>query len=278
MPLAIRLGFCSACAVLALALTVSAAGPANSTDPKKAESPAEKINKALDQTGDFALENLTLESAISRIAENGKVNIVIDRFTLTNQLGIDPNSIPINLKLTGVKTRTALRTVLTTHNLGFAILGDTVLVTQEDIAIQRQLKQRVNLDLDKTPAAQALKQLGKETGTNLLVDSRVAKESQVPVTLQVDDVPLDTAVRLIAEMSSLKAVKVGNVMFITNKATAAELRQDEGGGGAVGPGGVPIPFEQVKMLQMLNNVNVGVGIAQPPPPVVVPPNAPPQDR
>ena len=208
---------------------VAAPGPAAGPDPKKAESPAEKINKALDQVGDFSLENTTLEQAINRIAEHGKFNVVIDRFTITNQYGIDPNGAQVNLKLAGVKTRTALRSVLSQYNLGYAILGDTLLITNEDIAVQRQLKQRVSVDLDKTPAAQALKQLSKETGTNLLVDSRVGKESQTGVTLQIDDVPLDTAVRLIAEMSGLKAVRVGNVMFITTKATAQELRRRRAG-------------------------------------------------
>jgi hypothetical protein len=242
MSLAVCRWFAAAGAVLVLAAAVVAApGPASGSDAKKGDSPAEVINKALDQVGDFALENTTLEQAINRIAEQGKINVVIDRFTITNQYGIDPNGVQVNVKLTGVKTRSALRSVLSQYSLGYAILGDTLLITNEEVAVQRQLRQRVSIDLDKTPAAQALKQLGKETGTNLIVDSRVAKESQTPVTLQIDDVPLDTAVRLIAEMSGLKAVRVGNVMFVTTKATAQELRQDEGG--APGGPGVPIPYE-----------------------------------
>jgi hypothetical protein len=60
----------------------------------------------------------------------------------------------------------------------------------------------------------------------LLVDPRVSKEAQSPVTLQLDDVPLETAVRLMAEVSGLKAVRMGNVLFVTNKANAAELRAE----------------------------------------------------
>src|SRR5262249_2023277 len=133
---------------------------------------------------------------------------------------------PVNLKLTGVKTRTALRTLLAQYNLGFAVLGDTVVVTTEDLALQRQMRQRVTVDADKVTMAQALKQLSRDTGTNLLLDSSVTKEAQVQVSLQLEDVPLETAVRLLSAMAGLKTVRIGNVMFVTNKETADEMRQD----------------------------------------------------
>jgi hypothetical protein len=230
--------------VLGLALAAAApAAPAPSGAPdKKAETPAEKINKALDQTGDFTLEGTPLPEALEKLAEQAKVNIVVDRFTLLNQLGIDlvnmPGNLPpVNLKLTGVKTRTALRSVLSQYNLSYAVVGDMVLVTTEDMATHRQLKQRVSLDLDKVPAATALKQLARDTGTNVLLDARVGKEAQAPVTLQVDDVPLDTSVKLVAEMAGLKTVRIGNVLFVTTKAIAQEMRQDPDlqGGQPVGP-------------------------------------------
>ncbi len=46
------------------------------------------------------------------------------------------------------------------------------------------------------------------------------------MTLHLEDVPLETAVRLLSEMAGLKPVRVGNVLFVTSKDNAAELRQD----------------------------------------------------
>ncbi len=46
------------------------------------------------------------------------------------------------------------------------------------------------------------------------------------MTLQLEDVPLETAVRLMCEMVGLKPVRVGNVMFICSKAAAADLKTD----------------------------------------------------
>jgi hypothetical protein len=215
---------CLAC--FALAVPVVAAPVPASTD-KKAESPAEKINKALDQTSDFSFDNANLSQALQDLSKD-KFNVVIDRITFINTWGFEPNSpqAPVSVNLKNVKTRTALRSVLSQYNLGYAIVGDTMIVTTEEMAIQKQLRQRVSVDLDKTTAADAFKRLSKETGTNLLLDSRVAKESQTAVTLQLDDVPLDTAVKLISQMAGLKTVKIGNVLFITTKAMAEEMRQD----------------------------------------------------
>lgn len=49
-------------------------------------------------------------------------------------------------------------------------------------------KFRKNLDY-RVELAAALKGLARETATNLIVDGRVAKEAQTPVTLQAEDVP-----------------------------------------------------------------------------------------
>src|SRR5207245_10431160 len=42
----------------------------------------------------------------------------------------------------------------------------------------------------------------------------------------LEDVSLETAVRLMAEMAGLRSVRMSNVMFVTAKAPAAELKAD----------------------------------------------------
>src|SRR5438067_1399862 len=56
--------------------------------------------------------------------------------------------------------------------------------------------------------------------------SPAAKEAKMEVSLQMEDVPLETAVRLLSEMAGLKPVRVGNVLFVTTKANATEMRAD----------------------------------------------------
>jgi hypothetical protein len=215
----------------ALVCSVVSAAPAIPASDKKPESPAERVRRILDQTAESVeIENQPLTLAINQLREQTKLNLVLDTMTI-QLMGIDPtnqqgNGVVVNVKLENVKWKTVLRTILGQYNLSYAVIGDTVHITSEEAAMYKQMHQRVNVDLDKVPLAGALKQLAKDTATNLLVDNRVQKESQNPVTLQLEDVPLETAVRLMAEMAGLRPVRVGNVLFVTTKATAAEIKAD----------------------------------------------------
>src|SRR6266540_770715 len=169
----VQRGLAVVCVALAWSLAAAAlAAPVGSApaDPKKTESPAEKVRKALDQQTDVVIENQPLELAVQQLAEQTKLNFVVDRLTV-QQMGIDiqGQGAPVNVRLQGVKVRTALRSMLGQYNLSYAIIGEAVIVTSEDMAMHRQMKQRVSVDLDQTQLAHALKDLAKETATNLLV-------------------------------------------------------------------------------------------------------------
>jgi len=265
----------TAVAVAALLATTAWAAPGTpAKDDKAGDSPAEKVKKALDQTTEITLENTGLEAAINQIAEAAKVNVVIDRWTIQN-MGIDLNGSPVNLKLKDAKIRTALRSALNPYNLGYAIIGDTVVISTEDMAIVRQMKQRVSVEYENVQLGTALKKLAKETGTSIVVDNRSAKDAEAAITLQMDDVPLETAVRLAAEMGGLKPVRVGNVLFVTSKANAKEIKADQE---QPTPGVPGIQYEmQLKQAQIQQLINPQ-GIPQlvpAQPPAVVPMDVPP---
>ncbi len=213
--------------VLLLAPCVLVAAPAGPEAPAKDAGPAENLKKQLDQNVTLEINDQSLSAAINQIREQTKINFVVDKLTI-QQMGMDPEQMLVNTKLKDVKARTALRAVLSPYNLGYAIIGDTVLVSTDDMAMYRQLHQRVNIDLEKVTLGAALKKLSKDTAANVLLDPRVAaKDAGAAVTLQMEDVPLETAVRLMSEMAGLKPVRVGNVLFVTTKIHANEIRADE---------------------------------------------------
>jgi hypothetical protein len=211
---------------LAWALSAAALAAAPVVDKKTDAPAAEKIRKELDKVISVDIDGQALNLAIEQLKEQTKINFVLDQSVLP-ALGMDPNNLPVvKLKLKEVKCRSVLRALLNPYNLGYAVVEDVVVVSTEEGAAQRQLRQRISIDLDKMDLSKALKQLARETGVNLVVDARTAKEAATTVTLQLDDVPLETAVRLMTESANLKTVRLGNVLFVTSKANAAELRAD----------------------------------------------------
>jgi NAD(P)-dependent dehydrogenase (short-subunit alcohol dehydrogenase family) len=219
-----RLQGLAAALVLVAAPAALLAAPA--ADAKaKAESPAEKVAKALDQKIDVEITDQTLDNAINQLKEQTKVNIVIDQVTLNN-MGMVPANMQINVKQQGIKGRQALRAVLNQVHLGYAIIGDSVIVTTDDMAMHRQFKQKITVDLDKVVLETALKNLAKESAIQLLIDKKVNKEAQAAVSLQLEDVPFDTVIRLLCEDANLKPVRMGNVLYVTSKENAKELRTE----------------------------------------------------
>jgi hypothetical protein len=214
-------------AVLTLAAFLPAA-PAGPSDKDQPPSPVDKVRKALDQPVTVRIDKQPLTTAVDMLREKGKINVVLDGWSIQQQLGWQPEAppTPVDVDLKDVKLKGALRTVLEPYGLSYAVVGDTVVVTTEATALARQMHQRVNVDLDGVEFAEALRQLSRETATNLLLDSRVGDKAKAKVTLHLEDVPLESAVRLLSEMAGLKPVRIGNVLFVTDKKTAAELRAD----------------------------------------------------
>ena len=96
------------------------------------------------------------------------------------------------------------------------------------------------------------------------------------MTLQIEDVPLETAVRLLAEMAGLKPVRMGNVLFVTAKATATELRADPEMTQPTPPIGVPVPFGNGVIGGFGGAIGGGIATPVPPPgPPAIAPAVPP---
>jgi hypothetical protein len=251
--------------VLALTPALLTAAPAAPAKGKTA-TPAEKVRTDLDQSCNVDINEQPLDLALKQLHELTKINFVLDWWTL-QQMGMQPAQMPVSVKLKDVKVKSALRSVLTPFQLSYAIIGDTVLISTDDMVMYKQMRQRVSLDFEKEDLATALKKLARETATNLLVDSRAAKEAKMEVSLQMEDVPLETAVRLMAEMAGLKPVRVGNVLFVTTKTNAAEMRADPD---LTQPGGPRNPQEMQLMIQQGLIAPGGVPVAPPAPPVAAP--------
>jgi type II secretory pathway component GspD/PulD (secretin) len=234
-----------------------AAAPAPAV-PAKNASPMDAARKALDEVGDMSYQNQSLNAVISDLKDKAKVAVVIDPMVF--QFGFDPNQPTINVNLKGVKLKDGLQQALAPFGLKCGLTRDGLFISTEEGVIAKQLRQRVSVDCDGTAFAAAVKQLAADTGANVVIDPRLKEKASAAVTLKLDDVPLETAVRLLAEVADLGTVRMNNVLFVTTTERAEKLRPNADGptqpgnnplfpiiGGAAGPviGGVggiaPLP-------------------------------------
>ncbi len=197
------------------------------------ESSAEKIRKILDQPLALDYTAKSLQDAVDHLKSKTGVNFVLDQ-PIFGPMGAIPPSPPefglspaggMKLKSERGKLRQSLQRFLSTYNLSYAILENSVLITSEGMVVTRQLGQRTNVNVDNVPVQKALKDLARSFALNLVVDPRVVESREV--TLNLDNVTLETAMRLLAEVGGLKSVRMDNVLYVTTEANAEKLRREE---------------------------------------------------
>src|SRR6185437_14296781 len=208
--------------------------------PAAGETPAEKIRKALDQVRDLEINDHPLDAAVNQLREQTGINFVIDRATLAPSpwlpgammgTGINPTvpgpyaHLRIGGQFHGMPLRTALTKMLRNHDLTHVLVGDTVFITTSGKATALQLGQAVSVNIEAKPLSEVLKRLSRDTGANVVLDPRAAKEGRTTLTLRLDEVPLETAVGLLADEAGLKAVRMNNVLYVTSEARAEKLRK-----------------------------------------------------
>jgi len=224
-----------------IALLIAFASPAFAaptpapTPPGKGD-PMAAARKALDEVSDMTYQGRSLNDVINDLRTKSKLNVILDPSVF--HYGIDPNQPTVNVSQKDVKVRDGLKAILTPYNLRFGLIREGLYISTEDGVTAKQLKQRVTVDCDGTPFATAAKQLAADTGANVVVDPRLKEKANAGVTLKLDEVPLETAVRLLAEVADLRAVRMSNVLFVTTPERAEKLRPDADG---PLPGGNPLP-------------------------------------
>jgi type II secretory pathway component HofQ len=204
--------------------------PKNEGKKDSRQQPAvERIRKALDQPITLDFSGDTIMAALQHVKDKTNLDFNIDQVAVAlTGMNVDANNgEPVTIKSSGGKVQTALRKFLSAHQLAYVIYEDAILITTPELAVQRQMKQRVNLDVDEVPLAKALRDLARNYAFNLVIDPKLVKEAQKPVSLNLDGATLETSVRLLAELAGLKAVRMDNVLFVTSEERADKLRKED---------------------------------------------------
>jgi hypothetical protein len=114
------------------------------------------------------------------------------------------------------------------------IIRDSMIEITTQEAVRREffpdrptgpLSPLVSGSFDKVPLKTSLKELAH--AGNIVLDGRMAKEGETEVTADLSNVPLDTAVRMLADMAGLKVVSLENVLYVTDKENARTLMEEQ---------------------------------------------------
>lgn len=252
-----RFSFALALALLAAGLVATFVDAAPLPTAKPADGPAVRARKALDAVADFQFENATLSAVAEHVRDRGKVAVSIDQ-ELLMQMGLNGEAPTITVSKKGVSLRDGLRAALAPLHARAGVVGGEIVISTEEGLITRQLRCAVSVAGDDRPLTAVVAELAGESGANIVLDPREAKKAgDAKVALTLDDVPLETAVRLSAEVAGFSVVRLNNVLFITSDERAAKLRPDadgptpapsgnpfiQGFGGGIGGigGAIPVP-------------------------------------
>ena len=124
-----------------------------------------------------------------------------------------------NLNLIEITTEAALREELQLH-LPVSTGGD------EDARIPALLP-LVLISLDKAPLENALKEISSSTGYNIVLDRNKLNKEKAQVTADLSNVPVDTAVRILADLADMDVVKLDNVLYVTTRENAERLQKQK---------------------------------------------------
>jgi hypothetical protein len=181
--------------------------------------------------------NTPFKDAIEFLSDRYDLPIYIDQTAFKKKYEtkpkepFNPDDQPVRLpRMVGAKLHTVLR-------LLSEQLGGTYLVRSGHVEItiiertrpsywtenKRELAPTVNAEFDKRPLEDALADLADQSGISIVLDTKAAEKAKTALTATFNNVPVDTAVRLLADMADLKMVALDSALYVTTRANAEQF-------------------------------------------------------
>jgi hypothetical protein len=238
--------------VLAAALWAWAGEAAPPAEPARAapapESPAARLFKPRPFPG-IADPDTTLGEALRSVGAMYDATFDVDEQAFRDEELHDVSKKPLGVevpKMAGASLDRVLRKLLAQLS---APSGATYMVRVDHVEITTRRAQRVEVwgryggpylplvhaDFEGRPLADALQDLSHQSGVSVVVDARAADKAKTPVSASFLNLPLDTAVRTLAEMAGLKSALNDNTIYVSTEARQVVVRPDADSPNAGGP-------------------------------------------
>jgi RNA polymerase sigma factor (sigma-70 family) len=189
-------------------------------------------------------EGTTFREALDSLSTTHDILIRIDYADLVRSGAGDPKSVDqMTVQLRAAKRltlSTALEELLSqigisgisTESLAYRVKDGQIVIGPGSRLLPTEqggtaLRESVQVQSDRLPLEEALRELAEQTGANIVVDVRLKEKSMTPVSASMQHVPLETAVRLLADMADVKAVALENVLYVTTKENADKLLREQ---------------------------------------------------
>ncbi len=187
--------------------------------------------------------DLTLEEFLDRLSKRLGINFEFNWRAFQEEEADVKLDTPVRIKaILAMKNDTSLATVLRIVLAGLPCESGAVYVLRTDsveITTREALRTELRIPetrpllplvwdvLEDTPISKALAKVTETTSFNVIVDPHVKDHVQDQVSVQFNNVPVDTAVRLLANMAGLSVVWLDNVFFVTSADNAKRLREEQ---------------------------------------------------
>lgn len=192
------------------------------------------LKDPIDAAIDLALTELADEHGLQ-----GK--IVFNREAFKAEGIDDPLAVMVKLpKLTGVRLSIILDRLVGQINGAWvirdghleittatALRAETNVNESDPEAAFKRTMPVVRLTLKDVPLRKALADLANRCDRTVIIAPQAGEKGDVPVSAKFANVPLDTAVELLADMAELKLVRKANALYVTTPERAEPLLADE---------------------------------------------------
>jgi hypothetical protein len=250
-----RLGISLGVAALAAFHLLAAFGPGNAAERVGAPAPEVKADAKAQPKHDYAQlmqkhvdyfgtddPKTKLDEVLLELAKDYDCSFELDERAFEAEGIKDVQNAPMVTdgrpipKMTDVRFDRLLRKILSripNVEAAFIVHDDVIEITTRQAVLvrvygnnPRRTLPLVYAAFDKQPLEDALKELAKQTEYNILIDPRPAEKIKTGVTANLKNVPLDSAVQLLADMADLKAVLQDNVLYVTTKDNAKAIEAE----------------------------------------------------
>lgn len=189
------------------------------------------VHTRLQQSASVGFDQGTrLQDALELISDKYDLTIFIDEEAFKKEeatklqaerkeVGVRPIVLP---KANDVKLQFVLTTLLGQGDADFLIKDNMITVVPRDwVKGGMPIRQPVDVDVDNGTLQEVFEELSDHTGVSIVLDDRVGEPTKKNLTARFHRGPLVTAVSVLADMRSLRAVLLGNLLYVTTKENAA---------------------------------------------------------